>query len=55
MLGVGVLIGLALFALGLIMVGLSGSRRRGGTWLGPAGTALTTIGLVVQVTSVMGH
>jgi hypothetical protein len=55
MLGVGIVIGVVVFAIGLILVGLSGSRRRARIWMGPAGTALATIGLVVQVTAVMGH
>ena len=55
MLGLGVAIGALIFIAGLILVGLSGARGRSGTWVGPAGTALTTIGLVVQITSVIGR
>jgi hypothetical protein len=54
MLGIGVAIGALLFIVGLILLGMSGSRARTRTWIGPVGTALTTLGLVIVGVSAIG-
>jgi hypothetical protein len=47
----GVVIGTVVFGIGLILVGMSGSRARSRGWVGPAGAALTTLGILTLVAS----
>jgi hypothetical protein len=54
MLGIGVSLGALSFLVGLVMLGVSGSRTHTRSWIGPAGTALTTLGLVIVGVSAVG-
>ena len=37
------------FMIGLVLIGLSGSARHAGTWVGPAGALLLVAGLGIEV------
>lgn len=43
------LVGALFFLAGIILVGMSGSRKRAATWVGPAGAALAVAGLGIEL------